>query len=445
MPPNPPSTPPSARRSDRAGPLRRLRGILRDRGVPVGPVVVADGRLRLWLHTRPGRSVELHLGPPGEQPPFRRVGAFALGYSGAPELEDLEQTWVALLVALLTRSAARLPALLGRPAAVGTDGLPFGEALPLEFPFCTVEIADDADGSGPRMEVLVRMTTRCNQRCPFCSAPPPFAKPPLAELRRLFDRVFAKGMRGLITLTGGEPTLRGDLPEIVTHALSGPPHQHVHIQTNAVSFADPQRAAAYPTDPRLSFFVSFHAADEALYDRCTGTTGQFESAIDGIRNLLAGGWPVLINCVVNRINAAHLTDWVEAIPRLFPDGDRLLHFSVTMCPEHRETAPDTLIRYGELAPQLEAAVTRAETLGLPHDPLLDSTHAAIPACLVSEVHRSDPSRRARIGAHETGYEDLRKQWVKAARCRDCRVDAWCLGLPRPYAERFGLDELEPLT
>ena len=430
---------------DRARPLRRLRAFLRKHGVPVGPVVVAGGRLRLWMGTGRERRIEVHLGPPEGRRPYRRLGELALGYGGTPSLDDREQAWLDLIVALLSRSAGQLPALLARPAAAGTEDLPFAEALPLEFPFCTVELADDADGSGPRMETLVRLTTSCNQSCPFCSAPPPLDDPPGDEVRRLLDRVSSHGTRGLVTLTGGEPTLRRDLPALVEHALGGPAHQVVHVQTNAVSFVREARAAAYPKSERLGFFVSFHAADEAIYDRCTGTTGQYGRAVEGIRHLLAGGWHVIVNCVVNRWNLDHLSDWVDAIPRLFPASPPpLLHFSVTMCPEHRPEAPDSLVRYRELSPKLEQAVARARALGLPHDPLQGSTHASIPACLTSAAFREDPSRRPRIGAHETGYEDEGKPWIKARGCRTCRADAWCLGLPRPYVQRFGLEELEPL-
>jgi pyruvate-formate lyase-activating enzyme len=445
-------------------PTAKLRAFLRKSGVPVGPVVIADGRLLVRIALappgagggagagtatapeggRPPRWLELVLGPPGPYPPPRVIGGFALSYSGVPALDDLQQTWVDLVAALLARSPEKLPALLSRAGAAGTETLALGEALPLEFPFCTLEVADDADGSGARMELLVRTTIRCNQDCPFCSAPPPLPDPPLADLRRLLDRIHGSGLRGLVTLTGGEPTLRRDLPELVRHALSGPTDQDVQLQTNAVFFQAPERVAAYPVHPRLKFFVSLHAVDEAIYDACTATRGQLPRALAGIRNLLAAGHDLLLNCVLNRLNVDHVQDWIEAIPRLFPQGSPLLHFSVTMCPEHRPGAPDLLVPYRELGPKLEAAVRRADALGLRHDGLQSSTHASIPACLTSPEARQDPTHRPRLGAHETGHEDFSKLWVKAARCRGCRVDPWCLGLPRPYARRFGFDELQPL-
>ncbi|MDH5492752.1 MAG: hypothetical protein OEY14_12435, partial [Myxococcales bacterium] len=51
---------------------------------------------------------------------------------------------------------------------------------------------------------------------------------------------------------------------------------------------------------------------------------------------------------------------------------------------------------------------------------------------------------ARIEAHETGYEEEGKAWMKAEGCRACPATEHCLGVPRPYASRFGLEELIPL-
>lgn len=425
--------------------LERFLGFLRKKGVPVGAIVISGGRLLVRIGDR-AAPLDIHVGPPDQTTPFRWLGPYALGYSGAQDLDELQRTWVELVAALLQRSQGHLPELLAAPGAVGLDDEPLELAIPMEFPFASVELSEDPATGGLTAEVLVRLTARCNQDCPYCSAPPPLPDPPAAQVLRLIDRVAAAELPTVVSLTGGEPSLRRELPAIMRHALAQLRRGRVHVQTNAVGFAAEGRLDDYPPpSPNLRFFVSFHAADEAMYDAATGSKGQYERAIQGIRNLLAAGYDMTLNCVVNRINVDHIVDWVAAIPELFPDGRPLLHFSVTMCPEHRPSAPDTLVRYKELAPQLEQAAARARELGLPHDPLQGSTHASIPACLLDEEWRRVEGRGAHIGAHETGYEDYTRIWVKAERCRTCAADAWCLGLPRPYARKFGLDELEPIS
>lgn len=64
--------------------------------------------------------------------------------------------------------------------------------------------------------VLLELTRRCNLRCPVC-----FASAGgegdlgLDEIARLYDMIMARGGPFNIQLSGGEPTMRDDLPEIV--------------------------------------------------------------------------------------------------------------------------------------------------------------------------------------------------------------------------------------
>jgi len=66
--------------------------------------------------------------------------------------------------------------------------------------------------------IEIEVTQRCNLRCPVCfmsaeAAPP---DPPLVQIEGIYANVLAKaGGQTSIQLTGGEPTLRKDLPEIV--------------------------------------------------------------------------------------------------------------------------------------------------------------------------------------------------------------------------------------
>jgi hypothetical protein len=198
--------------------------------------------------------------------------------------------------------------------------------------------------------------------------------------------------------------------------------------------------------------VSLHAAEERRYDQVTGTTGQFDRAVEGARNLAQTGCPVVLNLVATRFNVDHVLDWVRAVPRLFPTPHiPSIHFSIAMCPEHRPAAPDCLVRYTDLAPKLQEAAALAAKLGVDCEPLLASSHAAIPPCLLEEQYRvRGGSCGAAKGAlpvqrrDEVGVEDLHKPWIKARGCARCTEDAFCLGLPRPYVARFGLSELRPI-
>lgn len=428
----------------------RLAAELRREGAPVRSAALHDGLLRLQFELGGRRPFVVTARPwRAGLPGWRRTERLLVGYDGAADPGPEGARWLERVHALLSRIEGALPERLAGFAALGgRRGRP-EESLPAMFPFVTVERSTIAPGPGRRrqpgegVEVLVRATSRCNQACPFCSGPQ-HAEPSGAVLVACFRAVGDRLPGALVSLTGGEPTLRRGFLDEVRAALDALPRGEVQVQTNAVRFAAALDPADLPRDPRLRFFVSLHALDEAVYDRCTGSRGQLGRAVAGTRRLLAAGHAVTLNAVVCRENVGRLEAYVRRMPRVFPGPRRpVLHFSTLICPEWNPRAARSLVRYREVVEALRRAARAARAIGWEMLPPRSSTHATMPACV---LRPSERPRRAeyRVGARETGYEDFSRPFVKASRCRACAETRRCLGVPRPYAAAFGLDELRPI-
>jgi GTP 3',8-cyclase len=97
------------------------------------------------------------------------------------------------------------------------------------------------DAQGRRIRYLrISLTDRCNFKCSYCSPAEQEAAEgllTLAELTRLFRLFASLGMRR-IRLTGGEPTLRRDLVEIVAEAAHTPGIEDVALTTNGHRLAE---------------------------------------------------------------------------------------------------------------------------------------------------------------------------------------------------------------
>ena len=434
---------PTGRRAD--GWIDALVRAAEQAGIAVQRASARDGILTLEVRAASGAAVGVDVLPRAPRERYHLATArFGLRHHGRAAPAREQQDALDALAKAIRSVEASLPATPA-PGGGSADGRAAAPAL------FTVERSASVAGDAVWTELLVRLTARCNQRCPFCSGPPdhPDANP--ERVRAWLDEELPRHPRPTVTLTGGEPGLWTGLPDLVGHLLARPDVVEVRVQTNAVPFARPERAAALPAAPRLRFFVSFHAARADLYDLCTGTRGQLELAVAGIRNLLASGHALTLNVVANRHNADHLEAWTSSVAELFPGPPRpRLHFSITMCPEHRPEAPAWLVRYADLAPRLAAAARRARALGLECDPLLASSHAAIPPCLLPEAERGRAPRAdgaEAVPVHrpdEAGVEDASRPWVKSEACLRCSETGRCLGVPRSYADRFGLSELHPL-
>ncbi|MFH1533135.1 MAG: radical SAM protein [Pseudomonadota bacterium] len=424
--------------------------------LPLRRTTLADGALHMVMDRAPGTWTAV-LRPAGDQRGWRTVAGFVLAYEGLTELDGATAPVLDRLARILERFAPHLPDRFEGFAFVGRREDDPVAALRTMFPFATVERS--RQDHGEVLEVLVRTTSRCNQRCPFCSGPEHDL--PESDMVRACVEAAGRWLPGcMVSLTGGEPTLKPSFPGELDAALAAPGVNQVQVQTNAVGFARRVDPASIPASDRLTFFVSLHGVDPGIYDECTGTTRQLDDALKGLDRILGAGHQVIVNTVITSANLEHLPAMAEFLADRYPVGGAstprigpwtglpqsrpVWHFSVLICPDRSPEAAAYLVEYRRLVPVVEAVQTQARDLGLEVQSLLSSTHASVPPCAVPPAHRAAGRSAPELAATETGYEDPDRPWVKSNRCRTCREDPRCLGVPAPYARRFGLDGLEPI-
>ena len=97
--------------------------------------------------------------------------------------------------------------------------------------------------AGGRMANLgyIQVVRHCNHFCGFCSNPTTPYTHTFASMKLLVDDFVRRGYFGVI-LTGGEPTLHPELPEIAGYAAAQ--GLHVRMITNGSRLADPAFARA---------------------------------------------------------------------------------------------------------------------------------------------------------------------------------------------------------
>jgi GTP 3',8-cyclase len=161
--------------------------------------------------------------------------------------------------------------------------------------------------SRPLRDLRISVTDRCNFRCPYCMPKEVFGPgysflrdPQLMTLDELtrIARAFTKLGVEKIRLTGGEPLLRPDVPELVRalkHDLGVP---DVALTTNGWLLEKAAPALRAAGLDRLN--VSVDSLDEATAGRLNGLGFSTARVLRGIDAAAAAGLPVKINCVVQR-------------------------------------------------------------------------------------------------------------------------------------------------
>ncbi|TVQ99815.1 MAG: radical SAM protein [Desulfovibrionales bacterium] len=121
--------------------------------------------------------------------------------------------------------------------------------------------------------VLVEVTDRCNLHCPVCFADSGVttdSDPDLAALEVRLGQAFARSGPVPLQLSGGEPTMRDDLPKVIAMARRiGFPH--VQLNTNGLRLAREPEYAAMLGEAGISWvFLQFDGTDDAIYTRLRG-------------------------------------------------------------------------------------------------------------------------------------------------------------------------------
>ncbi len=120
--------------------------------------------------------------------------------------------------------------------------------------------------------VVLEVTGRCNLKCPFCfaAAQAHGRDPDLATIEAWYRSLRSMGGPFNIQLSGGEPTVRDDLPAIVALARSVG-FDFVQLNTNGVRIAQDEPYLVRLKQARLScVFLQFDGISDSVYERLRG-------------------------------------------------------------------------------------------------------------------------------------------------------------------------------
>jgi GTP 3',8-cyclase len=167
-------------------------------------------------------------------------------------------------------------------------------------------------------DLRISVTDRCNFRCSYCMPRsvfgPGFRFLPAAEILSFEEiarlaRVFVSlGVRKL-RLTGGEPLLRRDLPELI-RLLPREPEIDLALTTNGSLLAAQAAELARAGLKRVT--VSLDSLDDAVFQHMNDAQIPVRDVLHGIERAAALGLELKINAVIRRgVNDAGLLDLVR--------------------------------------------------------------------------------------------------------------------------------------
>jgi len=155
------------------------------------------------------------------------------------------------------------------------------------------------------------LTYRCNDKCSFCYV----GERKMEELnteywKKIINELWKIGIPSVI-FTGGEPTLRTDLVELVGSAkefVTG-------VITNGRNLSPELCSELYKA--QLDYVqVSIESADSGIHDRMVGVEGAWQETVAGIRHALKSKIIVTTNTTLTRLNINGFKNTIKLIQSL---------------------------------------------------------------------------------------------------------------------------------
>lgn len=298
----------------------------------------------------------------------------------------------------------------------------------------------------------------CNQRCVFCSNPPKAGELAFAEVKERMLRMRSEGVTDLM-ITGGEPTLKKDLKEIIELA-EGLGFEEITIQTNGSTLHIEERAKMLSAfRHNLKVNVSFHASDRKLFGELSQAPHTYDNTLSSLENLGKYGVPTNITIVIQKANYRHLKGHIQFIREKFPF---IRHFSFNFIDpiykawENKWTIPTLSESEKHIHEAFDYILTQDCTFRIEKMPLcylggFEQYQSNLRRALFDEKRVCSFLRIDLDGKGEGFFrkplwktEEGKSEFFYAPQCSKCSLKAICPGMNSNYVRIHGHEEARPV-
>lgn len=276
--------------------------------------------------------------------------------------------------------------------------------------------------------MLLELTNRCNLRCPVCFASAGTAEPydlSIDEISSQFDFLMEHGGPFNIQLSGGEPTLRDDLPEIIRLGRSKG-FTFFQLNTNGIRLAEePDYARSLKEAGLNTVYLQFDGVTDDVYMKLRGLP-LYDLKLKAIDNSVSAGLGVvLVPVIAPGVNDKQAGDILRLAVSMMP-GVRGVHFQPISyfgrCSERRPSKPVTIPKMLQLIEQ--------QTDGLMSAADFSGGGAENPYCSFHASYRVQDDGTLRLmpkksGSHcccttsDDSRTSVASQWAGAVEPSDC--------------------------
>ncbi|MDR4944935.1 pyrroloquinoline quinone biosynthesis protein PqqE [Neobacillus cucumis] len=170
-------------------------------------------------------------------------------------------------------------------------------------------------GVHPPFSLLAELTHRCPLHCPYCSNPIEMAKEATELSTEEWRRVLSEAAElGVVEVhfSGGEPLLRDDLEDLISHAAGL--EMYVNLITSGIGLTA-EKTIRLKEAGLANVQVSFQAAEAKLSDRIGGYKA-FEQKREAVTAVKQADMHLSLNVVLHRMNLDQVGEIIQLAEEL---------------------------------------------------------------------------------------------------------------------------------
>ncbi len=206
--------------------------------------------------------------------------------------------------------------------------------------------------------VEIRLGFRCNARCPFCyyldSVTSSKGEPSTQQVIKRLEAMRRQGATE-VEFTGGEPTIRKDIFELVACARDLG-YVNISFITNGLRLASKPFADRLLDAGANDFLFSIHGHNSELHDSQTQIKGSFKKILAAVENVKSRGARCRGSATVNGQNYKYVVDIVGKMIAL---EMQCIHMAVFSPVAQADGANKTMfVRYSDATEHIKIAIDK---------------------------------------------------------------------------------------
>lgn len=175
-----------------------------------------------------------------------------------------------------------------------------------------------------------------------------------SEIFREIEKIPEK--EDVISLTGGEPTLRNDLLYILKKIMEKRPHSFIRIMTNGRMFFYKQYVKKISETGRIGVEIPVYSHRHEIHDKITRVTGSFNETTEGIKNVLESGMKLGLRIIVQKSNFKELDKISRYFVGKFKKLDKITFVFAEIMGNAYDNRNEVGVTYAEVRPFIKKAV-----------------------------------------------------------------------------------------